>query len=98
MIEPDRNAFKADPIGYSGLAWHKWQTAQLVAGAISQPQDRPTKEDLKSPVLWLTQAHALTKAARALVEATPKWETMPIPLRGVCDCQYCAVALMLVGY
>lgn len=98
MIQPDRNSFKADPIGYSGLAWHKWETAKLLAGVIDKPSNIPTKEDLKSPVLWLTQAHALTEAARVLVETQPTWEGMPPLVRGVCDCQYCAVALMLVGY
>lgn len=98
MIEPDRKAFAADPIGYSGLAWHKWETAKLVAGVIEQPNESPTKEDLKSPILWLSQAHALTEAARVLIQTQPTWEAMPQMVRGMCDCQYCAVALMLVGY
>ena len=98
MIEPDRDAFAADPIGYSGLAWHKWQTAMLLGGAISEPSETPTKEDLKSPVLWLAQANALSEAARVLVESSPSWQSMPPMVRGVCDCQYSAVALMLVGY
>lgn len=98
MIEPNRAAFAADPIGYSGLAWHKWQTALLMAGVISKPSESPTKEDLKSPVLWLTQAHALSEAASVLVQFSPKWQGMPAPVRGVCDSQYSAVALMLIGY
>lgn len=98
MIGPNRAAFAADPIGYSGLAWHKWQTALLMAGAINVPRDSPTKEDLKSPTLWLTQANALSEAAKVLVESSPSWQAMPVPVRGVCDCQYSAVTLMLVGY
>ena len=98
VIEPDRKSFSADPIGYSGLAWHKWETAKLLAGVIDQPRDTPTKEDLKSPVLWLSQAHALSEAALVLLKAQPTWESMPFELRGMCDSQYCAVGLMLVGY
>lgn len=98
LIAPDRDAFAADPIGYSGLAWHKWQTALLLGGAVSEPSEQPSKEDLKSPVLWLTQANALSTAAKVLVDSKPSWESMPPMVRGMCDCQYCAVALMLVGY
>jgi hypothetical protein len=98
MIGPDRKAFGTDPIGYGGLAWLKWETARLIAEPGYQPREEPTKEDLKNPVLWLTQAQALTEAAAILVRTEPTWETMPPLLRGVCDSQFCAVALMLVGY
>ncbi|WP_216908910.1 hypothetical protein [Synechococcus sp. CCY 0621] len=98
MIGPDRAAFTADPIGYSGLAWHKWQTALLFAGMIERPSEEPTREDLKSPILWLSQANALSEAAKVLVQFEPTWESMPLSIRGMCDCQYSAVALMLVGY
>jgi hypothetical protein len=98
MIGPDRKAFSADPIGYGGLAWLKWETVRLVADPGYQPRDTPTKEDLKNPILWLTQAQALTEAAAVLFKTEPSWESMPPFVRGVCDCQYCAVALMLVGY
>lgn len=98
LTEPDRGAFAADPIGYSNFAWHKWQTALLLGGAINEPSSSPSKEDLKSPILWLTQANALSTAAKVLVDSKPEWESMPPMVRGVCDCQYCAVALMLVGY
>lgn len=56
------------------------------------------KRGPKNPVLWLTQAQAQTEAAVVLVKTTPSWERMSPFVRGVCDCQYCAVALMLVGY
>lgn len=98
ILHPNREAFAADPLGYSSLAWHKWQTALLFGGAIDEPKDVPTKEDLKSPVLWLAQANALSTAAKTLIEAEPEWESMPPMVRGMCDSQYCAVALMLVGY
>jgi hypothetical protein len=97
-ILPSRNAFAADPFGYSSSAWLKWGIAQTVAGFPMDISKPPTTEDLKSPVLWLTQAHALTQAAIALVKNEPAFEDMPIYMRGVCDAQYCAVSLMLVGY
>lgn len=98
MIGPDRTAFSDDPIGYSNLAWHKWEIAKLMAGTILEPREGPSAEDLKSPILWLSHAHALSEAARVLIQTTPTWESMPPLTRGMCDCQYCAVALMLVGY
>lgn len=98
FVQPDRAAFGADPFGYSALAWHKWAMAQTVAGFPVDPSVSPTSADLKSPVLWLAQAHALSEAARVILENSPTWEQMPYSVRGVCDCQYCAVGLMLVGY
>ena len=98
MIGPDRSAFEADPIGYSGMAWLKWQTAMMLGGATDTLRKTPTKEDLKSPILWLSQANALSEAAKVLIESRPSWQLMPPLVRGVSDCQFCAVALMLVGY
>ncbi|TFH79130.1 hypothetical protein [Pseudomonas kribbensis] len=97
-LHPNRNAFAADPFGYSSSAWLKWGIAQTVAGFPVDISKPPTAEDLKSPILWLTQAEALTQAAVALIKNQPEFETMPINVRGICDSQYCAVALMLVGY
>jgi hypothetical protein len=71
---------------------------QTVAGFPVDPTRPPTSADLKSPVLWLAQAHALSEAATAVFEKNPTWESMPVTARGICDCQYCAVGLMLVGY
>jgi hypothetical protein len=48
--------------------------------------------------LWLMQAQALTEAATRIIKSEPEWESVPICLKGVCDSQYCAVGLMLVGY
>ena len=97
-LQPNRNAFAADPFGYSSSAWLKWGIAQTIAGFPVDISKPPTAEDLKSPILWLTQAEALTQAAVALIKKQPDFETMPINMRGICDSQYCAVALMLVGY
>jgi hypothetical protein len=97
-LQPNRNAFAADPFGYSSSAWLKWGIAQTVAGFPVDISKPPTAEDLKSPILWLTQAEALTQAAVMLIKNEPDFETMPIDMRGICDSQYCAVALMLVGY
>jgi len=98
MLEPDRAKFAADPFGYSALAWHKWGTARTVAGYSVDPKAYPASADLKSPILWLTQAHALSEAAKAVFDRQPGWETMPIPVRSMCDSQYCAAGIMLVGY
>ena len=98
MLEPDRAEFAADPFGYSALAWHQWDFAQALAGMKSDAKDFPDAVDLKSPVLWLSQAHALSEAAVAIFKTRPSWETMPLPVRGICDSQFCAAGIMLVGY
>lgn len=97
-VRPDRDAFGKDPFGYSTLAWHKWGIAQVMAGFEFNPAREPSPADLKSPILWLAQAHALSEAATTLIRVTPDWGVMPFEIRGVCDTQYCATALMLVGY
>ncbi len=97
-ISPNRETFGADPFGYSALAWHRWVIAQEIAGFPGDPTKPPTSEDLKSPVLWLSQAHALSEAAAAVLRSTPNLAHPPFLTRGVCDSQYCAVGLMLVGY
>lgn len=98
MLHPDRKPFAADPFGYSALAWHKWGTVQTLAGFPVDPTAFPTSRDLKDPVLWLAHASALSEAAATLARTAPTWEHMPVAGRGICDSQFCAVALMLVGY
>lgn len=98
MLELNRAGFGADPFGYSALAWHKWGIAQTLAGFPVDPKAFPTSADLKSPILWLAHAHALSEAAVAVIKTEPKWENMPLSVRGVCDSQYCATGLMLIGY
>jgi hypothetical protein len=97
-LSPNRKGFAADPFGYSSLAWHKLGFASEIAGYPVDISKPPTAEDLKSPILWLTQAHAMSECARVLFENEPRFESMPVLVRGVCDCQYCAVGLMLIGY
>jgi len=98
FVMPNRDDFGKDPFGYSRLAWHRWCAASTLAGYPLDMNRPPTSEDLKNPVLWLTQAHAMTEAAVILVRSEPNLSHMPNPLKGMCDSQYCAVALMLVGY
>lgn len=62
------------------------------------PTKPPTPKDLKDPILWLGQANAMQEAAVLLVKSEPTFGNFPPDLRGMCDSQYCAVALMLVGY
>lgn len=98
LIGPSKDGFERDPFGYAALAWHKWAIAQNVAGYFVDVEAGPTEEDLKSPVLWLSHAHAMSEAARVLLQGAPNLEVMPESVRGACHCQYHAVALMLVGY
>lgn len=96
-VAPNPEGFGADPIGYSALAWQKWGMAQTMAGFPIDISKPPTTADLKSPVLWLTQAHALSEAAVNVLRGQPNLDHLPIYTKGVCHCQYHAVALMLVG-
>lgn len=97
-LHPDRKAFEADPLGYSAIAWQKWELAQFVATGKDSGARDPAPADLKNPLLWLTQAHALSEAATVVLRHTPGWESMPVWVRSACDSQYCAAGLMLVGY
>jgi hypothetical protein len=87
-IGPREDRFGSDPFGYSALAWHKWGMAQTLAGYSVDLEKGPSSDDLKSPVLWLTHAHAMSKAARAVLQGAPNFESMPEDVRGVCHCQY----------
>lgn len=98
MLKPDRNKFAEDPFGYSALAWHQWGTVQAMAGFQVEPKLRATSEELKNPLLWITQAAALSEAAKVLLTKEPSWEHMPMTAQKMCDSQYCGAALMLVGY
>ena len=98
MLKPDRKQFGSDPFGYSALAWHRWGTVQTIAGFPTEPKLAATSAELKNPILWLTQATALSEAAVVLLAKEPSWEHMPLSARSMCDSQYCAAALMLVGY
>ncbi len=98
MLHPARKLFAADPFGYAALAWHRWGTVQTNAGFPVDPSTFPTSRDLKDPVLWLAHAGALCEAATTIARTVPTWMHMPVTARGICDSQFCAVALMLVGY
>lgn len=95
---PDRDTFAADPAGYSRSGWMRWAMLSALHGADIDPLAPPSSNDLKSPILWLAQAQAMTEAAVTLTKHEPAFDAMPVPMRGICDTQYCAVALMLVGY
>lgn len=98
ITEPDRNGFSQDPFGYSASARHKWGMACTIAGFDVDISKSASVEDLKNPVLWLSQAHALSEAAAVVLNNEPNLSVMPPLMRGACDSQYCAVGLMLVGY
>lgn len=95
---PDRDMFAKDPGGYSRSGWMRWAMLSALHGADVDPMAPPSSDDLKSPILWLTQAQAMTQAAITLTENKPPFDTMPPAMRGICDTQYCGVALMLVGF
>nr|WP_205193261.1 hypothetical protein [Burkholderia sp. Ax-1724] len=95
---PDRASFAQDPGGYSRSAWLRWAMLAAANGAAVDPAQPPTSDDLKSPILWMAQAEAMTQAAIVLISNEPAFGNMPVEIRGICDTQYCAVALMLVGY
>ncbi len=98
MLFPSKDRFEKDPFGYGALGWHKWAMVQTLSGFNVDIKAGPTSEDLKSPVLWLSHAHAMAEAARVLIQGNPNLDPMPPNIRGVSHCQYHAVALMLVGY
>ncbi|HBV9988666.1 TPA: hypothetical protein MEA99_002526 [Klebsiella aerogenes] len=97
-LKLDRSGFGQDPFGYSALANLKFGMASTYSGSHVDITKPATGSDLKNPVLWLTQTQALTEAAIAVFRNEPSFENMPVLMRGVCDSQYCAVGLMLVGY
>jgi len=98
ILNPDREKFGQDPFGYSAQARHKFGLASTFAGFPVDITKPATDSDLKNPVLWLTQAYALSEAATAVLTKSQEFKSMPLSVRGICDSQYCAVGLMLVGY
>ncbi|MBX3009798.1 MAG: hypothetical protein KF816_17365 [Melioribacteraceae bacterium] len=94
----DKKKFESDPFGYSSLAWYKWGNVQTFAGFPVDISKFPTSEDLKSPILWLTHAEALTQAAISVIDREPNFSSLPVITWEICHSQYFAVALMLVGY
>ncbi len=98
LTKPNPEGFACDPFGYSALAWHKWGMAQTIAGFEVDITKPPTSDDLKSPVLWLSQAHALNQAAINLLNHEPDLSAMPEPIQSCTHSQYYAIVLMLFGY
>src|SRR5713101_4410837 len=80
-IHPSKDGFGADPLGYGALAWHKWGMAQTLAGYPVDLEKGPSSDDLKSPVLWLSHAHAMSEAARVVLQGDPNLDPMPENIR-----------------
>lgn len=97
-LPPGRETFAQDPFGYSAIGAMKWESACLYAGAPIDPSTTSLTDQLKNPVLWMTQARAMSQAAEAVLLKQQDFVEMPLPVRGVCESQYCAVAMMLIGY
>lgn len=100
MFEPKRDQFQVDPFSYGALAWHRLETAKMKVDCSYTPKDFPSSTDLKDPILWFSQVAALEAAACAIFKAMPDWQQIPVLAagRGMCDSQFCAVGLMLLGY
>ncbi len=98
LIPPDRSRFSADPFGYGAFGWHRLNLVMRNAGLPVEMKSEPSSTDLKSPVLWMLHAHALIQAALNTYNNQPDLSQIPNEMRGICDSQYCAVVLMLVGY
>lgn len=95
----DREGFGADPFGYGARAYLQWNMLKAMhAGGNFDPYKPVHEDELKDPVLWLSQAEALAQAGIAVIQTSPKFESMPPPIRVLCDSQFCAAGLMLVGY
>lgn len=97
-IKPNRKAFETDPFGYSALGRHRWGLIKEMAGFPIDISKPATTEELKDPILWLTQVEALTQAAILIIKNEPDFKNMPDNMRGICDGQFCAAGLMLIGY
>jgi len=98
-IDADRDIFKSDPFGYSAQGFLKWQMIKATRGEGDyEPNKIPSLEELKNPILWMSQAEALTQSAIAVIKSEPNFENMPPIVRGICDSKFCAVGLMLIGY
>lgn len=98
FIKPNRKGFESDPFGYSALARNKWGIVKTIAGFETDISKPATSEELKDPILWLSQAHALAESAAIILKNEPNLEPIDPFCRGICDSQYCAVGLMMVGY
>ena len=95
----NRESFGKDPFGYSARAHLQWNMLEAIhEGGDFSPYSPVQEDELKNPVLWLSHAEALTQAGLAVIKSTPGFETIPEPMRALCDSQYCAAGLMLVGY
>lgn len=96
--QPHRKYFEIDPFGYSSLARHKWGLIKELNGFTSNIGEPATADELKDPMIWLTHAEALTQSAILLVKSEPDFDALPAHVRTICDSQFCAIGLMLVGY
>ncbi|MFQ2771272.1 hypothetical protein ACK3Y4_11120, partial [Aeromonas caviae] len=80
-LEADRNKFKKDPLSYSAQGFLQWRMIEsMVTNSDFDPYTPPTNEILKNPILWISQAEALTQAAVTIIKSEPKFENMPIHL------------------
>lgn len=99
MAAIEREGFEKDPFGYSAKAYIHWNMLKAMhEGGDFDPFMPIQGDELKNPILWLSQAEALSQAALAIFKTIPAFDAMPIQIRSMCDNQFCAAGLMLVGY
>lgn len=101
MINPliiDKDQFGADPFGYAAGVHQTWGILCTANGFPVDINAPATIEDLKNPILWMSHGHALSTAAMTLLTTSQNFSEMPFGIKSICYRQYCAVALMLVGY
>ncbi|QBJ08183.1 hypothetical protein EYS10_06360 [Rahnella aquatilis] len=98
-IMPNKKEFEEDPFGYSALGRMRLGiAAELFGFNLIDIENPATSEELKNPILWMTQAEALTQAAILILKSEPEFSNISRYLRGICDGQYRATGLMLIGY
>lgn len=99
LLVPSKLSFAQDPFGYSALGRMRWGIVTEMFGFNYIDLENPaTTEELKNPILWMTQAEAMSQAAILIIKSEPEFDSMPEHLRGICDGQFRASGLMLVGY
>lgn len=92
VFPPGREDFAKDPLGYSSLAHLKWAVACERAGYSIDPAAPATSEHLKNPILWLSQANAMSQAAYAVLMTEQGFESMPLSIRASSETSLVSIA------
>lgn len=85
LLPAGRQDFAKTPFGYSALGPMKWEDPCRAAGVSIDPPNLTPSEVLKNPILWMTQAQAMSDAAFAVLTTEQRFQTMPSQVRGICE-------------